>query len=88
MTIEKAFIEKWKLDEEEIALLEAEEKITEPSHPKNKKELMELSQIAANNTLEKLKQNKSITIRVNESVLNKIKAKSLSMGIPYQTLIN
>lgn len=34
-----------------------------------------------------MKKNKSITIRINDNLLNKIKAKSLAIGIPYQTLI-
>ena len=34
-----------------------------------------------------MRRNKSITIRINNIVLNKIKAKSLTTGVPYQTLI-
>lgn len=42
----------------------------------------------ARNTIKSMKKNKSITARINDTVLNKIKAKYLfSLGIPYQTLI-
>jgi predicted DNA binding CopG/RHH family protein len=43
---------------------------------------------AANNTVKKFKKNKSITIRINENILEKIKAKAMIIGIPYQTMIS
>jgi predicted DNA binding CopG/RHH family protein len=57
----------------------------------DKKEFEKIKKIsmdAANNTIQKLKQNRTITLRVNENVLDKIKEKAKNIGIPYQTLIN
>lgn len=53
----------------------------------NIKYIKEEAKIIAKNTIKNMKKNKSITIRINDNLLNKIKAKSLAIGIPYQTLI-
>jgi predicted DNA binding CopG/RHH family protein len=34
------------------------------------------------------KKNKSITLRINQTILRKVKAKALKEGIPYQTLLS
>ncbi len=77
--VSKKFINKWKLDEEEIDLLNEEEK--EVSTKEN-----ELFFEKAINDLKS--KNKLISLRVNETVINNIKRKSVKIGINYQTLIN
>ena len=47
-------------------------------------ELM-LAKTAANNTTAK---SKNINIRVTQSDITKLKAKSIEFGIPYQTMVN
>lgn len=77
--VSEKFINKWKLDEEEIDLLNEEEK--EVSTKEN-----ELFFEKAINDLKS--KNKLISLRVNETVINNIKRKSAKIGINYQTLIN
>lgn len=77
--VSEKFINKWKLDEEEIDLLNEEEK--EISTKEN-----ELFFEKAINDLKS--KNKLISLRVNETVINNIKQKSAKIGINYQTLIN
>lgn len=77
--VREKFINKWKLDEEEIDLLNKEEK--EISTKEN-----ELFFEKAINDLKS--KNKLISLRVNETVINNIKQKSAKIGINYQTLIN
>ena len=86
MSLDKNFIKKMQLDQEEIELLEEQDK-GEWVSTKNLEETKQKAQIIAKNTIKNMKKNKSITIRINSAVLNKIKAKSLASGIPYQTLI-
>ena len=86
MPIDKKLIEDLQLDQEELELLEEQDK-NELVSTKNLKSLQHDAQVIAKNTIKNMKKNKSITIRINNGVLNRIKAKSLAMGIPYQTLI-
>ena len=86
MTIDKTIIEEMILDEEEIRLLEEQEK-GEWIESNDLEYLKNDAKIIAKNTIDKMKKNKSITIRINDTVLNRIKAKSLALGVPYQTLI-
>jgi len=52
---------------------------------KNEKKIMEqLLKIADNYS----KKDKSITLRINQIVLRKVKAKALEKGVPYQTLLS
>ncbi|MBI4009298.1 hypothetical protein HY357_03625 [Candidatus Roizmanbacteria bacterium] len=44
-------------------------------------------QVAAKYTLEKLKKDKRVTIRVDKNDLAKIQNKAVEKGIPYQTII-
>ena len=77
--VTKNFIDKWKLDQEEIDLLKEEEK--EISEKEN--------EIFFEKVINNLKsKNKLISIRINENILNNIKQKSENIGINYQTLIN
>lgn len=77
--VTKNFIDKWKLDQEEIDLLKEEEKEI------SEKENEIFFEKAINNLKSK---NKLISIRINENILNNIKQKSENIGINYQTLIN
>ena len=86
MSVDKDFIKKMQLDQEEIELLEEQER-NEWISANNLEKTKETAQKIAKNTINNMKKNKSITIRINDAVLNKIKAKSLATGIPYQTLI-
>ena len=82
----KAWIKKWKLDEEEVEFLRSFERgewKLVPNQAKRKKE----AQASARYTLAQLKKNKNINIRVSEGILNKLKAKAMEEGLPYQTLI-
>jgi len=51
----------------------------------NEKEIMEELLKTADNYSKK---NKSITLRINQTILRKVKAKALKEGIPYQTLLS
>jgi predicted DNA binding CopG/RHH family protein len=86
MSIDKKLIKEIQLDREEIEILEEQEK-NEWIPVNNLEEIKQEAQKIAKNTIGSMKKNKSITIRINDAVLNKIKAKSLASGIPYQTLI-
>ena len=59
------------------------EYINDPDFSKNKK----LFEEAAENHIQ-LRQSKSITLRVNQEDLIKVKAKAKRRNVPYQTLIN
>ncbi len=86
MAIDKKFINGMQLDQEEIEFLEEQER-GEWKSVGNLEETKQTARVVAKNTIKNMKKNKSITIRINDVVLNKIKAKSLATGIPYQTLI-
>ena len=53
----------------------------------NQKEEMKKFRAAAKYTLEKMKKDKRITIRVQSEDLKTIQNKAIETGIPYQTLI-
>lgn len=77
--VSKKFINKWKLDEEEIDLLKEEEKEVLPKE----------NELFFEKVIDTLKgKSKLISLRVNETVINNIKQKSANIGINYQTLIN
>ena len=84
--ISKKTIKELQLDEEEIKLLEEQEN-DEWIENENLFQTKNTAKEIADNTIKNMRRNKSITIRINDTVLNKIKAKSLATGIPYQTLI-
>jgi predicted DNA binding CopG/RHH family protein len=72
-----------KLTKEEKDIIMADEKdlLKRKSNIKNLRQ--KYSQIAKNT----LRKNKSITIRLAEKDLQKVKAKAIAEGMPYQTLI-
>lgn len=84
--ISKKTIKELQLDKEEIDLLKEQEN-DEWIENENLFQTKNTAKIIANNTIKNMRRNKSITIRINNIVLNKIKAKSLTTGVPYQTLI-
>ena len=86
MSIDNKLIKEMQLDPEEIELLEEQDR-NEWVSTNNLEDAKQKAQIIAKNTIKNMKKNKSITIRINSNILNKIKAKSLASGIPYQTLI-
>ena len=86
MTITKDFIKRMELDDEETKILEEQDRDEWVSSANIKNIKAEAKEIAKNTKIA-MRKNKSITIRINDFVLNKIKAKALSLGIPYQTLI-
>ncbi len=43
---------------------------------------------ASSNTIEKLSKRKSISIRLLEDDIERLKAKAINLGMPYQTLIS
>jgi predicted DNA binding CopG/RHH family protein len=51
-------------------------------------ELKQSFQAAAKNTIEKLSKRKSITIRLLENDIDRLKAIALNEGMPYQTYIS
>ncbi len=51
-------------------------------------ELKQSFQTAAKNTIEKLSKRKSITIRLLENDIDRLKAIALNEGMPYQTYIS
>jgi len=73
-----------KLDKEEKDILAAIDRDEFVSVPLNKREMSNLRQ-AARNTLAK---NKTISIRISERDLLRLKAKAAEEGMPYQTLIS
>ena len=68
--------------EQEIEDLLPDNPIIKPIPPKRLKELQD----AATATLERLKKNKNISIRLSESTVSKLKVKAAKLGLPYQTL--
>ena len=72
-----------KLDREEREILKAVDRGEYVSAPMSKKEMNAL-RWAARNTLLK---NKTISIRISERDLLRLKAKAAEEGLPYQTLI-
>ena len=86
MAVDKKIIEEMMLDEEEIKLLK-EQEMGEWVESSDLEYSRNNAKIIAKNTIDNMRKNKSITIRINDVVLNRIKAKSLALGIPYQTLI-
>ncbi|MBF0254133.1 MAG: antitoxin [Candidatus Omnitrophica bacterium] len=73
----------FKLDPEEQEILEAIESGKWKSINPTKAELRHYAQIARNT----LKKDKTITIRISGLDLNRMKAKAVEEGMPYQTLI-
>ncbi|AFV97667.1 MULTISPECIES: hypothetical protein [unclassified Sulfuricurvum] len=69
---------------EESALLDAIEAGEFKSVDNLKEELAKAKQ-AAKNTITK---NKNINIRISESDIAKLKARSIEVGIPYQTIVS
>lgn len=69
---------------EESALLDAIEAGEYKSVDNLKEELAKAKQ-AAKNTVTK---NKNINIRISESDIAKLKARSIEVGIPYQTIVS
>lgn len=63
---------------------ELNKKNVQLKRPKNHKKYVNQAVSASNNTLSK---SKAISIRLSERDLNKVKAKALENGLPYQTLI-
>lgn len=73
-----------KYTSEESALLDAIEAGEFKSVDNLKEELAKAKQ-AAKNTVTK---NKNINIRISESDIAKLKARSIEVGIPYQTIVS
>lgn len=80
-------VKKYQLDDEERATLEAFERGEFVALPKeeNDKRVKELRDSVIY-TWAKREKNKNINIRLSEEDINKLKAKSLKVGIPYQTI--
>ena len=77
---------RYKLDAEEKAILKAfENGELKPSPDFDEKKSMYIK--AAENTLEKLKKDKVITLRINSFDLERIQKKAKKEGMPYQTMI-
>ena len=72
-----------KLDRDEREILKAIDRGEYVSAPMSKKEMNAL-RLAARNTLLK---NKTISIRISERDLLRLKARATEEGLPYQTLI-
>lgn len=72
-----------KYEEELIKAFENGEFVPVP----NQKEEKEKAMAAAKYTLERLKKDKRITIRVDKKDLEKIQSRAVKKGIPYQTII-
>ncbi|MEK7134502.1 MAG: CopG family antitoxin [Patescibacteria group bacterium] len=72
-----------KLDRDEREILKAIDRGEYVSAPMSKKEMNAL-RLAARNTLLK---NKTISIRISERDLLRLKARAAEEGLPYQTLI-
>lgn len=82
----------YQLDEEELAIqkemdeyLLAHPEILQWAH-KTKPEVIMHTELARQ-TMQHYKKTKSITIRISEYDLIKLKSKAITLGIPYQTLI-
>lgn len=77
-------MKKYKLTKYEQEILDAfnEDKLVDA--PFDKKELQE----AAHNTLDKIRKDKSISLRIAAKELETLKAKALEAGVPYQTIIS
>ena len=73
-----------KYEEELIHTIENDEFVEVP----NQKEEIAKAVAMAKYTLEKMKKDKRITIRVENDDLNLIQNKAIESGIPYQTLIS
>jgi predicted DNA binding CopG/RHH family protein len=74
------------LDDEERELeraLESDEFVP----VKDEKEKIKMLKNAAKNTLNKIRKNSKITIRLNTNDLTKLKIKAKNEGIPYQTML-
>jgi len=78
-----AFVPFDKYEEELIKSIENDEWVEVP----NQKEEIEKIMTAAKYTLEKMRKDKRITIRVGNNDLRLIQNKAIETGIPYQTLI-
>ncbi|WP_069470702.1 hypothetical protein [Candidatus Marithrix sp. Canyon 246] len=75
--------------EEEINIInDVEEERFESVIGTEFEELKHSFQTAAKNTIEKLSKRKSITIRLLESDIDRLKAIALNEGMPYQTYIS
>lgn len=82
----KQFVKDNELDAEEEEILRAIESGEYKPIPITPEERGMLQQ-AATRTLERLKKEKSITLRMNNEVLSKLKKIAQKEGMPYQTLI-
>lgn len=75
--------------EEELNIInDVEEGKFESITGKEFEELNHSFQVAAQNTIKKLSKRKSITIRLLESDIDRLKAIALNEGMPYQTYIS
>lgn len=74
----------YELDKEEQELIESFERGDFVSVPKNARIRKELK-LAATTTLHRTK---NINIRISERDLQKLKAKAVEKGLPYQTLVS
>lgn len=72
------------LDKEEKELIRDIEKYGKPA--KNSKELMKQAVLMARAGI-KYRKDKTVTIRISNDVLTKIKTKAGHQGVPYQTLL-
>ncbi|MDF1879420.1 hypothetical protein JHD46_07200 [Sulfurimonas sp. SAG-AH-194-C20] len=66
------------LENDEFVSLEGEELLSMKASLK----------LASTNTIEKLSKRKSISIRLLEDDIERLKAKAINLGMPYQTLIS
>ncbi len=73
-----------RLSKEEKNIVNLAEKGKLVSVKNKKKEIKKYSQIAK----QTLRKNKTISIRISEADLLKLKAKAIEEGVPYQTLIS
>lgn len=72
------------LDSYELDLSDAISKVKNVKRPKDYKKYMAEAVLVSNNTLSK---SKTISIRLAQKDLLKVKTKALENGIPYQTLL-
>jgi predicted DNA binding CopG/RHH family protein len=81
----------FELDDEELQILNDIEdgKYTSLSetNPEEFKKEMEIAQIAAKNTIERLTKKKTYTMKLIENDIERIKGMALEKGLPYQTFI-
>ncbi len=74
---------------EELQIIQDVENDNFESLDKNEfKEFKSLLQEASKNTIEKLSKKKSISIRLLEDDIQRLKAQAINLGMPYQTLIS